>query len=314
MASASDAGSGVARVEFRVDGTLISSDPNAPYTANWNATSATAGSHTILATAYDAAGNSAASSRSVTVPAPADTTPPVVVLTAPANGSTVTDGSVALTAIASDAGSGVARVEFRVDGALIASDPSAPYAATWNAASATAGGHTILATAYDVAGNSAGSSVTVSVPAPAETYASVYRFYNKINGSYFYTASEAEKDSIVANLSWKYSLEGVAFHISSSFETPLYRFYNKVNGSHFYTASEAEKNSVLANLSATYSYDGVAYDVSATQVSGSTPVYRFYNRIVGSYFYTASEAEKNSVLANLSGTYSLDGVAYYAMP
>ena len=130
---------GVARVEFRVDGALIASDASAPYAATWNAASASAGGHTILATAYDAAGNSTNSSVIVTVPAAAgDTTPPTVALTSPAAGATVSGSSVALAATASD-NVGVARVEFQVDGALIASDASAPYAATWNAASASAG-------------------------------------------------------------------------------------------------------------------------------------------------------------------------------
>ena len=99
------------------------------------------------------------------MPAPADTTAPTVALTAPTAGATVSGSSVALAATAAD-NVGVARVEFRVDGALIASDLSAPYAATWNASSASPGSHTILATAYDAAGNSASSSALVTVPVP----------------------------------------------------------------------------------------------------------------------------------------------------
>ena len=167
MAATASDNVGVARVEFRVDGALIASDASAPYAATWNAASASAGGHTILATAYDAAGNSTNSSVIVTVPAAAgDTTAPTVAITSPAAGASVSGSSVALAATASD-NVGVARVEFRVDGALIASDASAPYAATWNAASASAGGHTILATAYDAAGNSTNSSVIVTVPAAA---------------------------------------------------------------------------------------------------------------------------------------------------
>ena len=100
-----------------------------------------------------------------TPPPPADTTAPTVALTAPTAGATVSGSSVALAATAAD-NVGVARVEFNVDGALIASDLSAPYAATWNASSASAGSHTILATAYDAAGNSANSSRSVTVPVP----------------------------------------------------------------------------------------------------------------------------------------------------
>ncbi len=241
-ATASDTGSGVARVEFRADGVLVGTDTSAPYAATWNSSGASVGSHTIQARAIDVAGNAANSSVNVTVPAPADTTAPTVALTSPGNGAVVPD-TVAITAIASDSGSGVARVEFRVDGTLLSSDLSAPYSANWDSTNASVGSHTIQARAIDVTGNAANSSVVVSVPAPPETLTPVYRLYNKNNGSHFYTASEAEKNAVLS--STVYSLDGVAYRVSSAFTAPLYRFYNKLNGSHFYTASEAEKNAVL---------------------------------------------------------------------
>lgn len=89
---------------------------------------------------------------------PADTTIPNVTLTSPTNGATVS-GSVALAATAAD-NAGVARVEFRVDGALIGSDTTAPYTGTW---SAVPGSHVIQARAIDAAGNLANSSATVNV-------------------------------------------------------------------------------------------------------------------------------------------------------
>lgn len=92
-----------------------------------------------------------------------DGTPPQVALTAPANGATVS-GSVALTATASD-NAAVARVEFLVDGALLASDAAAPYAANWNSSAAANGSHELRARAFDAAGNTATSApvaVTVS--------------------------------------------------------------------------------------------------------------------------------------------------------
>ena len=105
-----------------------------------------------------------------TIP-PADTTAPTVSLSAPANGATVS-GSVALAATAAD-NVGVARVEFSVDGVLVGTDTSSPYAATWSATGAALGSHTIVAKAYDAAGNSSTSSAAVSVVAPpADTTAS----------------------------------------------------------------------------------------------------------------------------------------------
>ncbi|MDP9398201.1 MAG: PHB depolymerase family esterase [Actinomycetota bacterium] len=92
-----------------------------------------------------------------------DTTAPSTSVTAPAAGSTVS-GSVSVEASASDAG-GISRVDFLVDGAVLASDSTAPYAADWNTTSAANGTHTLVAEAYDAAGNvgpSAGVPVTVS--------------------------------------------------------------------------------------------------------------------------------------------------------
>jgi len=149
-------------------------------------------------------------------------------------------------------------------------------------------------------------------------YVPVYRFYNRTNGSHFYTASSAEKNAVIANLSGTYSLDGVAYWVNTNDpanKDPLYRFFNRTNGSHFYTASPAEKNAVIANLSGTYTYDGPAYNISAaTRSSRYLSVYRFYNRKNGSHFYTASAAEKNTVLSTLSGTYTLDGVAFQVAP
>ena len=59
---------GVVRVRFLVDGAQIGADDTtAPYSVSWNTTTTSNGSHTLVATAFDAAGNSASSSRTVNV-------------------------------------------------------------------------------------------------------------------------------------------------------------------------------------------------------------------------------------------------------
>ncbi|RKH14786.1 hypothetical protein D7V97_02050 [Corallococcus sp. CA053C] len=91
-----------------------------------------------------------------------DSVAPTVSLTAPGNGSTVS-GAVQVTATAAD-NVGVSRVEFFIDNALAGTDPAAPYAFTWNSATAANGIHALVARAYDAAGNTATSStVTVTV-------------------------------------------------------------------------------------------------------------------------------------------------------
>ncbi|OLD69449.1 MAG: hypothetical protein AUI45_07625, partial [Acidobacteria bacterium 13_1_40CM_2_56_11] len=85
-ASASD-NVGVTAVTISVDGTTLCVDNTASYSCSWDTTTTTNASHTISATATDAAGNvGRASSISITVSnLPPDTTPPSVSFIAPAS-------------------------------------------------------------------------------------------------------------------------------------------------------------------------------------------------------------------------------------
>ncbi|WP_431101112.1 S8 family serine peptidase [Roseateles noduli] len=102
-------------------------------------------------------------------PAP-DAQPPVVSVGAPLPGALVS-GLVAVDAAAADNQS-VVRVDLRVNGAVVASDTSAPYGFSWNSAAVANGPVTITATAVDAAGNSATSApvtLTVANAALADT-------------------------------------------------------------------------------------------------------------------------------------------------
>ncbi|HEX7087925.1 MAG TPA: Ig-like domain-containing protein [Vicinamibacterales bacterium] len=93
----------------------------------------------------------------------ADTTPPVVAVTAPASGSTVS-GEILLRATATD-NVGIASVQFRIDGAVAGYEERvAPYETNFNTASLSDGKHTVTATARDAAGNTTTSApVTFTV-------------------------------------------------------------------------------------------------------------------------------------------------------
>jgi regulation of enolase protein 1 (concanavalin A-like superfamily) len=99
-----------------------------------------------------------------TVTPPPDTTPPVVSITAPVSGATIS-GPVTVSASASD-NVGVAGVQFKLDGANLGAEvTTSPYAISWNTASAANGSHVLTAVARDAAGNtatSAAASVTVN--------------------------------------------------------------------------------------------------------------------------------------------------------
>jgi len=105
-------------------------------------------------------------------PPPPTDAPPSATLAAPANGTTVAS-AVALAATATD-DVGIARVEFLVDGSVVATATAAPYAASWNSGTVADGLHTVSARAIDTIGQAALStpvSVTVansSMTGPSE--------------------------------------------------------------------------------------------------------------------------------------------------
>jgi hypothetical protein len=84
---------------------------------------------------------------------------PAVSLTAPAGSATLL-GSVPLEVQASHS-SGIDRVEFYIDGSLIAADSSAPYAYSWDTTLAEDGRHMIRAQAYNQNGKSSDAEVEV---------------------------------------------------------------------------------------------------------------------------------------------------------
>jgi hypothetical protein len=61
-ATAADAGSGVAQVNFYADGVLIGTAKGSSYSISWNTSKVTKGQHTLVAVAQDVAGNSQTSS------------------------------------------------------------------------------------------------------------------------------------------------------------------------------------------------------------------------------------------------------------
>ncbi len=98
--------------------------------------------------------------------------------------------------------------------------------------------------------------------------------------------------------------------VASYVKVPLYRFSRNDNPSHFFTAVEAEKEIVIEELGDYFSLEGISHYVVAAQQSTAMPVYRMYNSLSGAHFYTASEIEKNNVLATLD-YFTLEGVAFY---
>ncbi|WP_239031628.1 Ig-like domain-containing protein [Geomonas diazotrophica] len=105
-------------------------------------------SYYFAVTAYNSSGVESVYSNVVQVK---EMVPPVVGITSPSASATVT-GSVAVWVSAVD-NVGVSNVELYVNGNLLASGNSAPYAFNWPTASLAPGQYTLTAKAYDAAGN-----------------------------------------------------------------------------------------------------------------------------------------------------------------
>ncbi|WP_231759792.1 glycosyl hydrolase family 18 protein [Microbulbifer elongatus] len=145
--SASDADGTVTTVEFFIDGALVATDTAAPWETTWTAVT---GEPTLTARITDS-DNLSVTTAPVTFTVEEEVvvgpTAPEISITAPADGSTHTTGdTLTIAATASDSDGTVSQVAFYVDGNLISTDTSAPYAATWTA---TLGSHTLSAVATD---------------------------------------------------------------------------------------------------------------------------------------------------------------------
>jgi thermitase len=139
---------GITKVEFYVNGVLNGSKSSGPYSFPWN-TAGLSGSHSLVSKAYDGVGGQATSAAEVVMVASTDTTAPSVQIT-----SIGYDGKfLTVSASATDA-SGISSVQLYIDGALKATDSSAPYIFKLNARSLSSGTHTIHAKSFDKAGNS----------------------------------------------------------------------------------------------------------------------------------------------------------------
>ena len=155
---------GVARVDLRVNGTLVASDIAAPYQFSWNSSTVANGTANMVAVAYDAAGNSKTSTAvavNVANNVVADTTPPSITINNPISGNIT--GTVSINTTASDNnGTATLKQWIYVDGRLAASGSGGNLSYSWNTRKAASGSHTISAMAQDAAGNRSTASVAVS--------------------------------------------------------------------------------------------------------------------------------------------------------
>ena len=176
---------GIARVQFFVDGTLLSTDTSSSYTCTLDNKKYTNGAHTLMARVTDSAGLTAQSQITFNVSGGiasggTTNTPPILSIDAPAAGSTL-GGSVPFAATATDAGGSVAKVEmYLVSGTtqkLVATDTTSPYSGSFSTAGVPDGAAQLMAVATDNLGAKStvqrsvtikNASTTPTDPAPTD--------------------------------------------------------------------------------------------------------------------------------------------------
>jgi hypothetical protein len=162
---------GVARVELRVNSTTVAVDTSAPFAFTWASAGVPNGMASLVAYAFDAAGNAKASTTvsvnvaNGTTTVARDTTAPQVKIVNPVAGN-VSGSNVAISVNASD-DSGAAGITHMlyIDGTLKATGKGSTLGYSWNTRpkNVRAGTHTIRAVARDMAGNTSSASVNVTV-------------------------------------------------------------------------------------------------------------------------------------------------------
>ncbi|MBQ7149252.1 MAG: hypothetical protein IJR96_10960 [Pseudobutyrivibrio sp.] len=136
--------------------------------------------------------------------------------------------------------------------------------------------------------SSSSSSEPTTVP--------VYRLFNKLTGTHFYTANKVERDLLLeqnANAGW--IDEGIAFQTAVTSSTPVYRVFDVTKGIHLYTADIAARDAYIASGCAD---EGIAWYAA---VSVGRKVYKVSNPKNGYVLYTTSKAEADG-LANVGFT------------
>jgi hypothetical protein len=148
------AGSGT----MTIDGTPVAAVSSTSTVSFTPATLLNEGSHTVVATVKDRAGNAA----TATATFGTDTTPPSVpVLTGIAEGQTL-HGIVTIAATGVDAGAGVAQIQVLYDNAVFLTLTAPSFTAQYDTAALPEGPHAFTARSVDVAGNSSAISAAIN--------------------------------------------------------------------------------------------------------------------------------------------------------
>ncbi|NDP41443.1 MAG: hypothetical protein GZ089_01790 [Aromatoleum sp.] len=149
---------------------------------------------------------------------------------------------------------------------------------------------------------------------PTGRFVPVYRFFNTLTSTHFYTASAVERAYVLAHYP-SFLDEGTAFWAlaaNAARAKPVFRFFNTVTGTHFYTIDVAERDHVLATYPQ-FVFEAIAYYAFDDSEPGTVPAHRFFNTVTGTHFYTSSDDEVLYVRQHFP-QFVYEGIRYAVYP
>jgi len=147
----------------------------------------------------------------------------------------------------------------------------------------------------------------------------LYRYWHATNSDHFYSTNVQEINATTKGQvgNYGYSCEGVAGYVYNHpyVTAPLYRYYHEGNKDHFYTANASEINATVNGQVGNHGYkcEGSIGHVFTSQVTGSVPLYRYWNSGSSDHFYTANPNEIGATQNGQTGNfgYTCEGIVGY---
>lgn len=201
---ASDSDGIISKIETYIDGVLVNTDQQFPYSFNWQPQAI--GTYKIVSLAFDDKNNVVASNPSVVIVS----APPTVTITQPSDGATLPAGAPAtVSANASDSDGSVLSVQFFADDVLIGDDTTAPYNVTWTPLATSEGkiveltalatdnfGITRLSSIVNirVTGSGSGTGSNIGEPPTVQLTSPLNNARMQVNQTYVLTAQASDSD------------------------------------------------------------------------------------------------------------------------
>ena len=271
-ASLSGSGDANALVTFTVDGTVLSGTATASTSGAWTfvPTGLADGSHTIIASETDSAGNTGTASRTFTL----DTTAPVLVESL-AN-DTGPSSSDKITSIASLTGSGDANafVTFTVDGTVVSGTATANASGAWTFVpnGLADGSHSIVASETDAAGNTGTASLSFTLDRSAPNVLESLKSDTGASAMDKITSSAVLTGSGDAGAVVHFTVDGAAVAATATANASgawTFSPTGLADGSHAIVASETDTAGNTGSTSLTFTLDKTAPQVTES-LTGDT--------------------------------------------